>query len=146
MGGTAKSVPEWRLAEALDQLRDQINAAAPHRARGWDGSIGDTAHSARKSDHNPDDRGVVRAVDITHDPANGCDAGAIAESLRLARDPRIAYVIWNRRIFSAVVKPWTWRHYTGENPHDHHVHVSVTFKGEDDRSTWTVSLKGDKGK
>jgi hypothetical protein len=72
--------------------------------------------------------GVVTAMDITHDPAHGVDCSALAQSLRdMGRngDPRVKYVIWNRRIASAKAR-WTWRAYTGSNPHNKHLHLSVT--------------------
>jgi hypothetical protein len=69
--------------------------------------------------------GVVSALDLTHDPKNGFDSYAFAEHLRRTKDPRIKYVISNRRIFSSVTRPWEWRKYTGSNGHTSHVHVSV---------------------
>ena len=57
----------WRLARSLETLRAQINALSPNRSKASDGTIGDAAHSARTSDHNPDGGGVVRALDLTHD-------------------------------------------------------------------------------
>jgi len=115
---------KWQLNPVLAKLREQVDAMAPRRSKKSDGTIGDAEHAARKSDHNPNEFGIVNALDLTHDPANGFDAGKFAEALRLSRDPRIAYVIWNRRIFSSTVQPWIWRKYNGA-PHDHHVHVSV---------------------
>jgi hypothetical protein len=88
----------WRLARSLVVLRDQVNKAAPNRRKGSDGTIGNAAHRNRESDHNPDQQGVVRALDITHDPQNGMDAGRLAEALRVSKDPRIKYIISNRRI------------------------------------------------
>ena len=125
----------WRTARSLDTLRSQFNAAFPGRSKSSDGWLGDTAHAARKSDHNPNTAGVVQALDITHDPANGVDSYALAETLRLNRDRRIKYVISNRRIFGSddgvrlkqVKGPaWTWRPYDGPNAHSQHVHVSVS--------------------
>jgi murein L,D-transpeptidase YcbB/YkuD len=69
--------------------------------------------------------GVVTALDITHDPSNGVNTHAIADYLRVKRDPRIKYVISNHRIWSSVQSPYTWRKYTGSNPHVSHMHVSV---------------------
>lgn len=115
----------WRVAKSLLILRDQINALAPNRNKAADGTIGDAAHSASKSDHNPNSAGVVTAMDITHDPRNGVDAGKIARKLAASRDPRIKYIISNGEILSATVSPWQWRKYTGSNPHDRHFHVSV---------------------
>jgi endonuclease G, mitochondrial len=123
----------WRIAESLLQLRKQVNAAYPNRSKASDGGIGDAAHATRASDHNPwvkdGAMGVVTAVDVTHDPANGCDAGKLAAALVNSEDPRIKYVIWNRQMASSYpangVAAWTWRPYSGANPHNHHVHISV---------------------
>jgi hypothetical protein len=130
---SAETVVEWRTAKGLITLRDQMNARAPKRKKSHDGTIGDKAHKSRSSDHNPwvtdSGKGVVTAIDITHDPANGCDANAIAEAVRKARDPRVKYIIWNRRIANSAPMDgqpaWAWRPYTGKNPHDKHVHISV---------------------
>jgi hypothetical protein len=136
----------WRLAASLEALRSTVNAMAPQRSKLSDGTIGDAAHASRDSDHNPwvehQGRGVVTAMDITHDPARGCDAGLLAESLREGRDPRIKYVIFDRRIFSATREAWQWRPYTGQNPHSHHMHISVASAGQqfDDSSPWQVRV------
>lgn len=141
----------WRVSKALEMLRSQINVLAPHRSKVSDGGIGDPAHQSRKSDHNPwvKDKGVgvVTARDFTHDPLHGCDAGLLAESLRKSKDARVKYVIWNRKIFTAAKKGsvpgWTWRPYSGSNPHNKHAHVSVQpVKSKyDDQSKWTIRIK-----
>jgi lysozyme family protein len=134
----------WRVANSLEVLRDQVNAAYPGRRKENDGTIGDAAHQARTSDHNPWVKdgavGVVTALDITHDPAHGVDTYAIAETLRRNRDRRIKYVISNRRIFSSQLHAWEWHPYTGTNPHDHHVHISVLPDKAlyDDRRPWSL--------
>ncbi len=123
----------WRVAKSLARLRDQVNKKWPKRRTQNDGTIGDEAHQSNTSDHNPwvkdGSKGVVTALDITHDPANGCDAGKIAEAIRSSEDPRVKYIIWNRRICSfqkvGTAKAWTWRKYTKKNPHTEHVHISV---------------------
>ena len=129
-----------RLAKSLATLRDQINVQYPKRSKLSDGWIGDAAHRATGSDHNPNSAGVVTALDITHDPAHGVDSWALAEILRQRKDPRIKYVISNGRIFSSVVSPWQWRPYTGANKHAHHVHVSVMGDAAlyDLASEWTL--------
>ena len=143
------AAPAWRTARCLSQLFRQVNVFAPGRKKGFDGIIGDAAHAARTSDHNPwvrdGDMGVVTACDITNDPQGGCDAGALAEAIRGSNDPRVKYVIWNRHIANSAtmngLPPWTWRPYTGANPHDHHVHISVKpdKAAYDSEAPWTIS-------
>lgn len=130
----------YRIAPAAQCLLDQATALWPNRSRASDGTIGDPAHAARASDHNPDSRGIVHAADLTHDPANGCDNNRNAEQVK--DDPRVKYVIWNRRIWNPAISR-TWRPYTGSNPHDHHMHVSVTDAGENDTSPWFTTTEGD---
>lgn len=121
----------WRLAESLKVLREQVNEEFMTRSKAADGTIGDEAHASRSSDHNPwvrdGSQGIVTALDLTHDPASGFDSYRFAESLIANRDSRVKYIISNRKIVSgdAGPKPWVWRAYTGKNPHNHHVHVSV---------------------
>lgn len=130
----------WRVAKSLNVLLEQINAAYPNRSKVADGSIGDAAHAASVSDHNPDQYGIVRARDYTHDPAHGFDAHAMADALIASRDPRIKYVISRGRIASATISPWVWRTYTGTNRHDHHAHVSVVPDSRaDNTNPWTIT-------
>lgn len=118
----------WRLAAGLVQLRGEVDARWPTRDKRSDGSIGDAAHRRSKSDHNPNDRGVVRAIDVDVD---GIRADWFAEHLRrlgASGDRRLlngGYVILNRRIASEI-GGWGWRAYNGTNPHTSHVHVSVS--------------------
>lgn len=139
----------WRLAGSLVTLRDQANEMWPKRSRASDGTIGDTAHQSRDSDHNPWVRdgpmGVVTAIDITHDPKSGCDAQRIVDTLLSSKDARIKYIIWNRRIASSTVSPWTWRPYSGSNPHTKHFHLSVMEQKAkyDDAGSWSIGLAAD---
>lgn len=146
---------KWRLATSLAALRAQVDAMAPGRGKGRDGTIGDARHCPGRSDHCPTvrdgDCGVVTAIDITHDPGEGCDAGAIAASIHASRDPRVKYIIWNGRIAnSSPVKgtpPWTWRDYGGPDPHTSHVHLSVKPgkdgpAGYDSKARWAVERGG----
>ncbi|WP_156460715.1 hypothetical protein [Sphingomonas sp. Leaf339] len=139
---------QWRVADALLGLRQAVNTAAPRRGKASDGTIGDPAHASRASDHNPwivdGGVGVVTGMDITHDPNGGCDAHRLADVLRRSQDPRIRYVISNRRIASAQPKgeapAWAWRTYTGANAHNHHAHFSVVEakSGYDDARGWPI--------
>src|SRR5215470_2515841 len=138
-----------RLAKSLITLIDEVDQKFPSRDRHNDGTIGDEAHQQRNSDHNPQIRdgsmGVVTALDITHDPAAGFDAGAFAESLRQAKDNRIKYVIFNGRIFNSTVSPWVWRDRNqGPGDHSEHVHVSVVADPArfDDTRPWPFDSSG----
>jgi hypothetical protein len=111
----------WRLALSLDTLRKQLNALFPNRSKASDGTIGDTAHSNRTSDHNPNSAGVVTAMDLTHDPAHGVVGQKLAEAL--IKDRRVKYVIFSGKIWKARTR--VWEVYRGSNAHNHHVHVSV---------------------
>lgn len=135
----------WRAANSLLALREQLNALAPQRSKASDGVLGNAAHSARESDHNPDAGGIVRAMDITHDPANGMDVDWLAAQLALHRDPRIKYVIRNSRIMDSrpEYRPWTWQPYSGPNPHTKHLHLSVVADARaDDTRPWNLGLPG----
>lgn len=134
----------WRLAKSLETLRAQVNAKWPGRSKDSDGSIGDEHHSARSSDHNPDGGGVVRAIDITHDPRGGFDSYAFADMLLKQQDRRLKYVISNYRIGSgpAGPSPGIWRPYRvppNLNPHDHHCHISVVPDARGDSTqAWNI--------
>ena len=134
-----------RLALSLETLQAQLNALAPKRSKRSDGWIGDAAHSARKSDHNPNDSGVVCALDITHDPAGDMDCQVLADALKKSKDRRIAYVIWNGQIMSGAhsKRAWVWREYTGTNPHKTHLHISVISDPRcyDDVKPWQIGVK-----
>lgn len=138
----------YRIAKSLDVLRDQINKAYPNRSKLSDGWIGDARHQSSSSDHNPWIKiveggktvRIVTALDITHDPSVGLDSERLAEALVATRDPRIKYIISNRKIISGAdgPRPWVWRTYKGANPHSKHMHLSVEDKRElfDDNSYW----------
>lgn len=118
----------WRLARSLERLRDEVREVAPGTTV-W--TIGDAAHRARPSDHNPNSAGVVCAIDVVND--GGLDLSALAEQVRTGGHRAAKYVIYNRRITSRA-HGWRWRHYSGSNPHSTHVHVSVG-RGSDGQST-----------
>lgn len=138
----------WRLAHSLETLRAQVNNLVPGRGKSSDGSIGDESHSARESDHNPDANGVVKAIDITHDPIHGFNSYQFADMLLRNKDDRVKYVISNFRISSGSGQSepaWTWRPYKcppNKNPHDHHVHISVKADQAhyDNSAPWKLEL------
>lgn len=114
------------LSPAVSAALRDANARWPDRRKQSDGTWGDLAHQARASDHN-----TGHAVDITHDPASGCDGELIA--MLAIKDPRVSYVIWNRRIWNGTISS-EWRPYDGSNAHTHHVHISV--REDADGSHW----------
>lgn len=130
----------WRLVRSLDTLRGQVRAGSPGAvppatpASSW-GTVGDLAHQDGVSDHNPKvypalgSTPVVCAADFPHAPALGLDGAWYTEQLRLSRDPRIGYVIFNGRIFSGhqvgSVPAFTWRKYNEADQHREHWHAST---------------------
>jgi hypothetical protein len=115
----------------LQALRD-ATARWPNRDRSSDGIIGDTAHQQRHSDHNDGN-----AFDLTHDPAHGVDCGVL--SRLVINDNRVTYVISNRQIYNRARVAEGWRPYTGLNPHNQHMHVSIGAASRDDLSPWPWS-------
>jgi hypothetical protein len=140
-----------RLAQSLETLRDEVNAWAPRRSKASDGWLGDPAHQARASRHNANRYSVVTALDLTHDPAGGCDIHAIAR--RLVRDPHpeLAYVISNGQVAKRSAG-FQWQPYTGENAHRLHAHFAVgqgpdsdPLPPYDSMLSWGVSLTPEQG-
>lgn len=134
-----------KLCKAGQQLREQLDDDYPNRSRNSDGWIGDSRHSVRKSDHNPDANGIVRGLDITSDlGAHPEEAHSVVEKLRkLAKrgDKRLKYLIFDGRIASPILN-WKWRKYRGTNPHRSHFHISFTTLGDNDGS-W-FDLEGER--
>jgi hypothetical protein len=115
---------DWRIARSLEVLRSQINLLAPMEGK----------------------KGVVTARDFTHDKAGGCDCNVLVASLLAAKDARLKYIIWNSHIYNSAPtggKPaWAKRAYSGKNPHNKHVHISVksTKANYDGTDKWKIKL------
>jgi hypothetical protein len=127
-----------QLSKAAKQFREQFDDTFPDRDRLSDGWIGDSKHSIRKSDHNPDEQGWVRAIDIDRDLHKGGKPDImpdLVDQVRLAckskSEKRISYIIFDGRICSHILN-WKWRKYTGSNKHIKHAHFS--FKKESDNA------------
>ena len=123
-----------KLSKAAEQLRSEINAKYPKRDKRSDGWIGDLSHNARKSDHNPDKNGWVRAIDVDSDLVKGSskESWLLAEKIKmiaLKGDKRLSYIIHQHRIASSR-QNWAWRVYKGSNPHISHIHISFIKAGD----------------
>jgi len=136
-----------KLCAAGVQLRDQVDTWFPDRCtKSPEGWLGDSRHSARKSDHNPDTNGWVRAVDINSRlESSDSLAPYLADQIRIAgkSDKRLSYVIYNGRICSKILN-WKWRKYKGINPHKRHIHISFTKLGDTDARPFDIPLIGGK--
>lgn len=130
-----------RLALSLVELRTEFDHLYPNRDRASDGTIGDAAHRATWSDHNPNSEGVICAMDVDTDldgtnDNNDAQMDAIVERIRLNPHQDLKYVIYQGQIASAYAahgfNPWDWRPYTGDS-HVSHPHFSVG-DGPDGRS------------
>ena len=125
----ATSGSGWVLAPFLVALEAETDALFPSRSIASDGSIGNAEHAARESDHNPDDAGIVKAIDLTDDDVHRCDVGLLAAHLVATKDRRVKYqihkgTIW-RSYATSSLPAWTPDVYTGLNAHLKHLHVSV---------------------
>ncbi len=128
----------YRLAPSLVRARTVIDNRWPGRDRASDGWIGDPAHQARYSDHNPNERGMVDAIDVDmFGGRNPVHRPSIVAGFIL--HPSTEYVIFNRRIFRKADR-FRPRVYTGINPHTGHCHESIsqTVAAEQNSTAWSV--------
>ena len=126
-----KPIAKKATPAAIAVLR-QATAIAPSRLKASDGLLPSKLHINQNpnSDHN-----TGYAVDLTHDIKNGIDCTNIFKKLQ--DDPRVKYLIFNRRI-------WTPKDgvdiYTGSNPHVKHIHISIKDECCKDTSPWFAWL------
>lgn len=125
----------------LHVIRREADLIAPTRSHASDGTIGDPAHQHRTSDHNPDARGIVHAIDLTHDPQHGFDARAEGEALRRrcydGTERRVKYLVsydGKRDIIASPVMGWAWRRHRGTD-HRTHLHISIRSGPDVENST-----------
>ena len=137
------------LCKAGQQLREQFDDEFCDRDRASDGWLGDKKHQSRPtSDHNPDETGMVRAIDVDRDVSGSAKPDLmpdIADQIRLYakadKSKRIAYIIFNHKIASPRMG-WRWRKYSGINPHTKHLHISFTKAGDTDGSFFNIPMLG----
>lgn len=135
------------LVPCLVVLRATFDDLFPGRDRASDGWIGDASHAARASDHNPDSRGLVHAIDVDANLGPGATmrdvVRAVVARCHAGAERRLTYVIYDRQIASAS-HGWTWRPYDGTSPHTEHAHFSASSvpARENDRSSWHLDEFG----
>lgn len=134
-----------RLSQSAIQLREQIDDAFPDRDKRSDsGAYSDARHQARKSDHNADAQGWVRAYDCTRDLVSGKDLMPdLVNQIRLyaKKHGRFSYIIFDEKICSPIMG-WKWRKYRGSNPHKKHAHFSFRKDADEDRSFYQIPMLG----
>lgn len=146
----------WRVAGGVLAWHRDLQAGYPAAAPpatpkvAW-GTVADAAHTST-SDHAPKDfpgwgQDIVTAGDAPHRPELGLDMATVTEAMRKARDVRVKYVIFNRRIFSSYSTParsaWTWGPYSNAStdPHTDHAHLSVVGDPRaDGTQPWEVGV------
>ena len=122
-----------KLVLAGVMLRAQMDERFPKRDTASDGWVGDSAHAARHSDHNPDARGWVHALDLDHHfGAPGDDERFLTQLLDYVRAGRdngvVSYIVHDDRLAQASTN-WRWE----KNPsleHHEHIHISFTRAAE----------------
>lgn len=107
------------------------------RDRASDGLISSEGHKKKNptSDHD-----YGNAVDLDHDESgNGPDCFELSRDFHrryyLGELQCIKYIIWNRKIWNPAVSR-EWRPYTGENPHNKHMHISILSDHRNDEVDW----------
>ncbi len=148
----------WVLTKNLQAFRDQMNLYFPNRDKTSDGTIGDAAHAAGKSGHNPDDsiydnaewdsdsdnKSEVRAIDIDNNlnyPGVSME-DILQHLLKLAKSDNsfpIRYMIYNRRIFRDT-NNWAQESYDGPSPHTEHIHMSGAYSDAADERVYNYRL------
>lgn len=147
----------WRTAGGVLAWHRDLKAGYPYAAppatpaASW-GTIGNPLTHTASSDHMPHDfagwgSDIVTAGDAPHVPGLGLDMHEVTEAMRLARDPRVKYVIFWRRMFSSyatsLYPAWTWRPYSSAatDPHTDHAHLSLVGDARaDGTQSWEVGV------
>lgn len=147
----------WQLTRGLQNLLDQFNAAFPDRDHTSDGTIGDAAHQAETSGHNPDDTPgskpewdgdpdhdpEVRAEDLDSDLRVPASLGHPAVTMQMVVDHLralpglntvIRYMIYNRTMYHER-DGFAPTSYTGASAHTEHLHVSGAWSQAADNNT-----------
>ena len=125
-----KPVVKKATPAAIAVLR-QATAICPSRMKASDGLLPSAAHIHQNpsSDHN-----TGFAVDLTHDKLGGIDCDDIFQKLK--EDSRVKYLIFKGKIWAKDRANEGDRKYTGSNPHNKHLHISIKEECGNDTSPW----------
>jgi len=125
-----KKLAKKATPAAIAVLR-QATAISPSRKKASDGLLPSKAHinQSPNSDHN-----TGLAVDLTDDPKNGIDCADIFQKLK--EDKRVNYLIFKGKIWSVERATEGDRDYSGSNPHNKHLHISINGSMGNDTSPW----------
>jgi len=117
-----------RATPAAIAVLRQATAIWPKRLKASDGLLPSKHHVKQNpnSDHNSG-----HAVDLTHDPIAGVYCNVIYSELQ--KDDRVEYLIFKGKIWSKIKGE---RIYTGSNPHNKHLHISIKKQCANDTSSW----------
>lgn len=137
----------WKPVAGIPTLQAQVNKRWPNRDKASDGVKGDAAHAARVSDHNPDGRGYVHAVDIDEDfRGSKNDNRWFADQLiayprgKVGGSARFKNIVYENQVASGTYANhfWTWR--DGNYGHEHHIHISFSNIGENDGKEFNIPI------
>lgn len=126
----------------------EVNSAYPRRDHTSDGSIGDAAHQATSSDHNPGgpaspSPGRVDAVDIDEDLTKPNDKASMYRIIdAFEKHPSAEYWIYEGQIAERT-EGWDRNLYRGSNPHTHHAHFNFRETKKAHNSTQPFGIKGE---
>jgi len=143
----------WKLVAGGVTLRAQLDARFPGRDKASDGSIGNLEHSTRKSDHNPDSKGWVHAVDLDSGFGRGKwrrgrNAKNLAKQLvqyaasGLPGSDRVKYVVHTGQVASGTYRSKWWVFRGRGYGHYQHIHVSFTQAAQKNGALWPLPILG----
>lgn len=129
-------------APALIQLRNEFDQRWPKRDKASDGCCASSTHSTQNptSDHEPGAKGATPGYAHAFDFDEDLDASTHSLMFLvpiLLRDSRCKYIIYEKQLF---YPDGTVRAYTGINPHDKHLHLSILPGATFDKRLWLSSL------
>jgi hypothetical protein len=137
----------WKPVAGIVTLKSQVDSRWPNRDRASDGIKGDSNHADRPSDHNPDSRGLVHAIDIDEDLRGSrndnrwlADQMIAYARMRRAGSERFKNIVYENQVASGTYADhyWTWRN--GSFGHEKHIHTSFSTTGQNDGMRFAIPI------